>query len=211
MVAALAGGAATIWPHATIESARNSSSENPEMLLCGERGGQIIEGFDMGNSPREFPPKIVKGKTLIHCTTNGTVALEQCRGAARILIGAFVNLEAIVQQLIQAERAGVVCAGTDQVITGEDVLFAGAVACELKRRIPHLSLNDQALIAAEFWKAAEVRTEAGTPLSDTLSNSRGGISLKRIGYDADIEYCSQINRFDFAPELDSKTWRVRLP
>jgi 2-phosphosulfolactate phosphatase len=45
-------------------------------LLGGERGSRKIEGFDLGNSPKEYVAEKVKGKRLILTTTNGTKAFR---------------------------------------------------------------------------------------------------------------------------------------
>lgn len=209
MIAALEAGAATIWPHASIESARQAASEIPGSLLCGERAGKRIEGFDCGNSPREFCQEKVGDKVLHHCTTNGTVALESCRGAARILIGAFVNLKAVSKQLEDSERAVVLCAGTDGEVTAEDVLFAGAVGSSLLAGNPETNLNDQAQIAVGCWNATRVRMDRGEGLAGILAGCRGGRPLADLGYAADISYCAEVDLFDSVPELDQINWRVR--
>lgn len=210
MAAALTAGAATIWPHGSIESARKAKQETPDSLLCGERGGQIIDGFDCGNSPREYSSSNVTNKTMIHCTTNGTLALESCRGAARVLVGAFVNLTAIVNELTKAEKAIVVCAGTDGEVTSEDVLFAGAIGLELRNRQPEITISDAAQIAIHHWKATQLRTQAGTALSEILAECRGGRPLIKLGFLADIEFCAQLDQFDSVPELDQTKWRINI-
>lgn len=209
MISALENGAASIWPHATIPSAREAAKSTEGSLLCGERGGVIIDGFDCGNSPREFKPDQVGGKCLVHCTTNGTVALESCRGAARILIGSFVNLSAVVEELAKSEKSAVLCAGTDQEITGEDVLFAGAVADRLRRANPDIELNDQAKMALDHWSAVDARSQSGQSLAASLGKCRGGVNLLRLGYEADVEYCAQLDKFKRVPELDPKSWQIR--
>src|SRR5262249_38742437 len=109
----------------------------------GERGGKRIDGFDLGNSPLEYTRDRLNGKTLVFTTTNGTRAMLHSRQAARILIGAFVNLSALCRELESADAVDIVCAGTDRQITREDVLFAGAVGDELGRSRPR-ECNDQA-------------------------------------------------------------------
>lgn len=209
MVTALEAGAATIWPHASIESARLAASQCPGSLLCGERAGVRIDGFDFGNSPREFSAEKVSDKLLHHCTTNGTVALESCRGAKRILIGAFVNQASIVEQLAGAETAIVLCAGTDGEVTAEDVLFAGSVGMALRTQQPNITLNDQAQIAVGYWQVVCTRMEQGESLEGILAGCRGGRPLAELGYEADISFCAQLDCFESVPELDQVNWRVR--
>jgi 2-phosphosulfolactate phosphatase len=46
-----------------------------DTLIGGERGGLKVDGFDVGNSPREYTRDLVSGKRVILTTTNGTKAL----------------------------------------------------------------------------------------------------------------------------------------
>ena len=43
-------------------------------VLAGERECVRPEGFEMGNSPREFADGTARGETLVLSTTNGTRA-----------------------------------------------------------------------------------------------------------------------------------------
>src|SRR4051794_28316015 len=74
MLTALAGGAKEIIPVRTIEEARAARKIHPHALLGGERHGERIEGFDLGNSPFEY--RELPGRSIISTTTNGTVALR---------------------------------------------------------------------------------------------------------------------------------------
>jgi 2-phosphosulfolactate phosphatase len=91
---ALVSGATAVIPRAEVEEARKTAGELPAgtAVLGGERGGLPIQGFDVGNSPSEYTPAAVRGKSVVFTTTNGTLALVQCRAAARVLVGSFVNL-----------------------------------------------------------------------------------------------------------------------
>ena len=73
-------------------------------MLGGERGGVRIEGFDLGNSPREYTAEAVAGRDIITTTTNGTVALRACAGAREVLAGAWVNLDVLAFWLRQRRR-----------------------------------------------------------------------------------------------------------
>ena len=210
MVTALENGARDIWTHAQIEEARQAAKSLEGSLLCGERQGKIIDGFDLGNSPLEFNRETVDGKTIVQCTTNGTVALESCHPADRVLVGAFVNLQAVVRQLLNAEKAVVLCAGTYGKVTGEDVAFAGAVVSRMKKSAPDLKLNDQAMIAESFWRQIELRTETGDRLSDVLCECFGGRNLLPLNYQPDIEFCAHVDLYSTVPELNRETGRIEL-
>src|SRR5690625_5365705 len=72
IVTALNNGAKSIIPVADMgeasKIAQNVDSEN--YLLCGEKDGVQIDGYDLGNSPLDYKPEVVGGKRLIFNTTN---------------------------------------------------------------------------------------------------------------------------------------------
>ena len=76
---ALASGASCVIPCLEVEKARAKAAEiGTDVLLGGERAGELIEGFDLGNSPSEYTREMVDGKTIVFTTTNGTRAMVQC-------------------------------------------------------------------------------------------------------------------------------------
>src|SRR5919201_7009620 len=58
IVHALAAGCVAVRPCATVEEARALADRLPagKVLLGGERQGLPLQGFDLGNSPREYTP-----------------------------------------------------------------------------------------------------------------------------------------------------------
>ncbi|HEX5521730.1 MAG TPA: 2-phosphosulfolactate phosphatase, partial [Longimicrobiaceae bacterium] len=99
IVEALAAGARAIYPAASTEEAIRIATNlgRSEVVLCGERKCLPIEGFDLGNSPREFTPERVSGKTLVMTTTNGTRAILASLEAERVYVAAFANLGATAE------------------------------------------------------------------------------------------------------------------
>src|SRR5690554_1115604 len=97
IVTALANGAKSVIPVADMgEASRISQSiDSDNYLLCGEKNGVQIEGYDLGNSPLEFTPEVVGGKSLILNTTNGTRAIKKSVGAAEVYIASFLNLASV--------------------------------------------------------------------------------------------------------------------
>ena len=77
------------------------------VVLGGERGGDLIAGFDLGNSPIEYTPDQVFGRTVLFTTTNGTRALLHARIAQRVLVGAAVNRAAIAAAAQFAPRVDI--------------------------------------------------------------------------------------------------------
>jgi 2-phosphosulfolactate phosphatase len=135
-VTALHNGAKAIIPVSEISEAIALRKRQPEVLLGGERDGVRIRAaqtggidFDLGNSPREYTPEKIRGRTVVSTTTNGTRALRACAGAPTVLAASFLNLTATAQFIRQLQPAQIllVCAGTRENIATEDVLAAGAL------------------------------------------------------------------------------------
>src|SRR5205823_10380648 len=127
IVHALAAGAREVVPCLEVEDARRIAAElGKAAILGGERRGLPIPGFDVGNSPAEYTRQRVGGKTVVFTTTNGTRAMQRCKFASRVLLGAFVNFSAVCRELAVVDHVALVCAGTDGHVTREDTLLAGA-------------------------------------------------------------------------------------
>ena len=126
IAAALNNGARAVIPFQGVDEAmtRARSLERSDVLLAGERKMVPIRGFDLGNSPGEFTPAVVQGKTIVMTTTNGTAALAGAQGAHEVLVGSFANYSVVVAWLRAAARADksitLVCAGTDGRFALED-------------------------------------------------------------------------------------------
>ena len=219
IVHALEAGADSVIPCLEVDDARRVAAELPvwEVVLGGERGGLPIDGFDLGNSPTEYTPERVEGRTVIFTTTNGTRAMSQCRLAERVLIGAFVNAQAIFEELIGTQRIHLLCAGTEGDYSRDDVLLAGLLVERLQRRGGmNYQLNVQALTARENWNSSfavphALGAEPLKPerLAAELSQSAAGRRLRAIDREDDILVASQLDRFDCVPELDPKEFRIR--
>lgn len=226
---ALAAGARGVIPCAEVDDARRIAGRFApgESLLGGERGGLPIEGFDLGNSPCEYTPDRVEGKTVVFTTTNGTQALMRCRQAARVLTAGFVNAGAVVRSVRAASdsaetpwRIHLLCAGTRGMITREDVLLAGFLVQELARAesVPVAEwtrADDSTRLAWETWSAAcalqGVREGvlAADQLAQELRESQGGRNLAAIGLAADLVDAAQIDCCSCVPELDIPNWILR--
>ncbi len=127
---ALANGARDVRPFAEVDDLLRAAAElgRANVLLGGERGGVRIAGFDLGNSPAEYTPERVAGKSVLITTTNGTRALWHARLAKRIVVGCANNRAAVAAALRDADEVHILCAGTDGEPSAEDELAAGAIA-----------------------------------------------------------------------------------
>ena len=184
MVTALAHGAAEIHPVTTIEEARELRKRMPDAILAGERHGERIDGFDVGNNPFEYTG--FAGRRIISTTTNGTVALRACAGAQRVLAGALLNLAAIRDEIGRLNPGALllVCAGTFETFALEDAIAAGLLAQEFQ----DADLTDAAQAAVACARSFS------TPLEALLA-SRNGRALAARGWRDQIEWCAQVSRF----------------
>ena len=196
---ALANGAERMIPCETIEDARTAKTEIGERcLLGGERGGEIIEGFDLGNSPMAYSREAVAGRTVAFTTTNGTRALLRSAAASRVLVGSFANLDAVVSLLKSSdEPVHLVCAGTDGFVSTEDSLFAGAV-CDQLESAGDFGLNDSGRLALNHWRQSSDSNES---LFEAMLAGRGGQNVNRLGLIEDIRVAASRNGFDLVPEF----------
>jgi 2-phosphosulfolactate phosphatase len=163
IITALAHGADAIIPVATIEAALAEKQKNPTVLLAGERDGIRITShltrsidFDFGNSPREFTTPAITAKTIVMTTTNGTRALHACRGAREILAGSFLNLSRLAEYIRSSAITDLllVCSGTHEEASYEDLLAAGALADALWPAFSAGHIADSAHIARNTYQAA---------------------------------------------------------
>ena len=161
MVTALTNGAREIIPVCEIAEAVALRQARPDLLLAGERNGlRILRAqtgsvdFDLGNSPREFTRDRVGGRAIAMTTTNGTRALQACRGARRVLVGSFLNLGAVADWLARERVADllVVCSGTLEEASYEDVLGAGALCDAVWEQFSGGLVADSAQVAREIYR-----------------------------------------------------------
>jgi 2-phosphosulfolactate phosphatase len=205
MITALANGAEAVIPVAEIAEALAIRRARPDVLLAGERHGvriraQLTGGvdFDLGNSPREFTPMRVRGKTIVTTTTNGTRALRACATARKTLVGSFLNLRATCQWLIEdrPEELILVCGGTFEEPALEDLLAAGAI-CE--RVWPHYAgghISDSAEIARRLYPLMQ------SDLLAAMNFARNGKHLLSVPeLRGDVAFCLQRETQSFVAEM----------
>lgn len=187
VVTALAEGARSVRPVASLEEAQALKSAQPDLLLAGERGGKPLPGFDLGNSPREMTAERVRDRHLILTTTNGTQALAACHGARAVMTASLLNLQAVTQRLRELGPPWiVVCAGFEGHFGLDDAMVAGALAEALGQ--------DHALISLYH--------SAKRDLAKTLLGSWAGQELVKIGLEQDVPFCAKLDRFPLVPMLD---------
>ena len=191
----MANGAETIHPVLTVEEARELRRLHPDWLLMGEREGIKVDGFDLGNSPLEYTSEAVKGKTLIFSTSNGTVAITRSAAAKEIVLGCFLNLDAVAAHIVsgRAKKVAVLCAGDLEQLSLEDFVCGGCIVDRIVAGTrAQTVLNDGAVAA---------RTLANTTgdVGEVVRNSSHGLHLAELGFGDDLEFCSRVNEFRTAP------------
>lgn len=210
MVVALAHGARELRAVETVAEALAEQARRPDALLGGERMGFRIRAevpgavdFDLGNSPREYVPERVRGRSIVTTTTNGTRALGACRRAGEVWVGSFLNLSAVVQRLMAGGRRPclLVCGGTYEEAAYEDVLAAGAVAWELRNVWEEERLSDAVAVARELYDRAQ------GDLLGALRYSRNARRLMAIPeLAADVAYCLQRDLYRINARLQPDGW-----
>jgi 2-phosphosulfolactate phosphatase len=207
MATALQAGASQIVTCREVAEAIDMATRvSPRPLLCGERGCQPIEGFDLGNSPSEYVADRVAGKTLVLTTTNGTRAIESAADAERMITASFLNFSAVIEALEGSRSVQLVCAGTNGEITAEDALLAGAILWKCESHYGAESLGDDSTLARELWRSwfPDSRIPDPVELTPRLRETRGGTNLVRLGYEKDLELCAAVDSVRVVPTRVSR-------
>ena len=205
IVEALANGAQGVFPVPSTEEAIRlaSSLGREDTILCGEARGLIIEGFDLGNSPREFSAERVAGKRLVMSTTNGTRAFFLVEDAVRVLACSFMNLSAVAAEVMEAASIVVVCAGKEGQFSLDDAVCAGALVQRIRTAAgTDVELNDAAMGAVEMALTFRVNAHF-------LASTSTGQHLIETGFREDLDICAEIDRHSVVPEMDDRV--IQLP
>lgn len=197
ITSALAAGAREVIPVSTPADGRKLAGRSGKgiSLLCGEREGKRIDGFDLGNSPLEYSGEKVSGKILIFTSTNGSTAVLRAKVADRIYVGGFNNFGAVVKRLVDDVRPIVIiCAGKLEQFAIEDFVGGGKFVNALEGRLKrNVVLNDGARAAALLHR----HFDGG--IAALLKSSSHGRYLSALGCDEDIEYCARLDIHTVVP------------
>ncbi len=150
IITALANGARAVIPVADMDQAgKIAMNLDPSTyLLGGERDGDRIDGYHLGNSPLEYTPDVVHDKTIILNTSNGTRALWNAREARHLIVGGFLNADRVVQFIREAGLdLTIICAGNHDRVTLDDTLCAGLILHRLWNGQEPEQVSDAAHIA----------------------------------------------------------------
>jgi 2-phosphosulfolactate phosphatase len=193
MCVALDQGADKVIPVDTIEECLSYRGKEG-YILAGERNGRKVEGFHFGNSPFEFMNGVVKGKTLVLTTTNGTRAIDMTKHAHQVVIGGFLNFSALTRWIVsEGKDTLLVCSGWRNKFNIEDTVFAGAVIHHIKE---YFLVDSDSAFAAE-----KLYLNARKNLFHFMKQSSHYRRLAHLGVINDIKYCLRPDLTDVVPVL----------
>jgi 2-phosphosulfolactate phosphatase len=195
---ALSNGALKVIPVETVEEAKRIAGtlDSKSRLLCGERDGRKVGGFDLGNSPREYLRERVGGATLVFASTNASpVMAELLEGLEQRLL-AYVNLGAVAGAVLRDGRdLAIVCAGMHGAFSLEDTACAGALLSRLQSHGLTPEWNDAAGFAAGFDR------DYGHPPEAVLRRCDHGQYLVSLGFEEDLPVCGTVDSVPVVPHL----------
>lgn len=190
---ALAHGASEVRPVQTVEQAF-ALAQQEDVLLCGERGGLPVQGFHLGNSPREFTSEAVRGRSLVMTTTNGTRAIEAAHIGSMVLVGSLLNRRAVTDVLrANGEDVILLCAGLHDRFSLEDTVGAGAMVSLLPGE-----RTDRAIAAQRLFEGYT------DDLLEMLKASYAGQYLTSIGLGDDLPVCARLDALEVVPRVDEQ-------
>ncbi|MFI5164251.1 MAG: 2-phosphosulfolactate phosphatase [Bacteroidia bacterium] len=185
--AAFEHGVQKIIPVATVEEARKYKQKG--FLVGAERNGLPVEGFDFGNSPFHYMGENVKGKTIVLTTTNGTQAIDVAKDAYKVVIGSFLNIDALCTWLISENKnILLLCSGWKNKFNLEDAVFAGAVTDEICNRTEKFNLGDACLALKYLYQQAKENPNR------FLSHSSHKERLAALNLKKDVKFCLTPNQ-----------------
>ena len=192
IVTALANGATDVTAVKSVSEARALKSKNPTSILAGERGGLPPKGFELGNSPRDFTAKKVKGRSIIITTSSGTQAINNASKAETVLMGSFLNLTAVAEKALQTAAAKdvgltVVMSGRIGSFSLEDYLCAGGIVTKWEDE--ELEFSDAAYASLLGYKAAS------RDLLDHILRGTHAQGLVNLGLGEDVSFCCERDRY----------------
>jgi 2-phosphosulfolactate phosphatase len=204
---ALSNGARDVIPVETPTKAQElrDSIGKDAVLLCGERKGVLIDGFDLGNSPSEYQPLVVADKTLLYSSSNGSAALVASQGAARLCMAGLVNASAVLEWLKLGESdVLLVCAGKLGTFSAEDAACAGFLAAKLIEA--GFRTGNDAARASLTW--AEMAAEDWVSF---LKSTDHGRYLAELGFEPDLTVAAALDSHTEVPQWQGTRLALTAP
>lgn len=185
-------GAEKIIPVSSVEEALEYKRMG--FMAGAERGGKIVDGFDFGNSPFSYMGDFIKGKTIVLTTTNGTRAINIAAKTHKVLVGALVNLDAMIEYLTdQPDDVLLLASGWQGKFNLEDSICAGAITEALLASGKYLSDEDSTIAAMFLFQKARDN------YFGFLKASSHRRRLRNLNLNEDIKYCLTPNQTRVIP------------
>ena len=185
-------------PVSTIEEAREYQAKG--YLVGAERQGQIVEGFDFGNSPFSYMLPELKGQTVVLSTTNGTKSINIAKESGQVVIGSFLNLDVLCEWLEKQDKHILcLCSGWQNKFNLEDTICAGAITDYLVNTGQFRSEEDSSIAAKYLFLSAKDN------ILGYLKSSSHRRRLKNLNLNEDIKYCLTPNQTPVIPILVGDT------
>jgi 2-phosphosulfolactate phosphatase len=192
--AAFDNGIKSIIPVPTVEEAQKYKQKG--WLAGAERKGQIVEGFDFGNSPFSYMKEEFRDQEVVLTTTNGTKSLHVAKDAEVVVVGSFLNLEALSKWLAEQEKNVLcLCSGWQDKFNLEDTICAGAISDYLISTGNFTSDEDSSIAAKYLYLSAKDN------YFGYLKSSSHRRRLKNLNLNEDIKYCLTPNQTNVIPIL----------
>ncbi|MGE5580111.1 MAG: 2-phosphosulfolactate phosphatase [Bacillota bacterium] len=201
---AFSSGCQKLIPARSKEQALIERAGHEGAILTGEQGGLKIPGFDLGNSPLEYTPQNVAGRTIVMTTSNGTRAVLGASeaGASPVFLCSFLNLTAVASACAQAalsedgspKGVAIVCSGEHGQFSLEDFACAGALASAISS-LGDFSLDSSARAASSLYEAY------GRDALRVLRDSPHGQDLIGMGFSDDLAHCAKVGALDVVPRF----------
>jgi 2-phosphosulfolactate phosphatase len=170
-------------------------------LIAGERNGEKIEGFDLGNSPLEYMEYDLKDKKIAITTTNGTQAINSSSMSEERIIASFLNKWAIGNYCISKGKSVVlICSGWKGRINLEDSLLAGALS-----EIMSSDFNfedDTTRFVHSYYQKNRFN------FLEEMNNASHTKRLSRLNQGGDLEFCVSEDLTEIVPFLEGNRIRV---
>jgi 2-phosphosulfolactate phosphatase len=205
IVAALAHGAKEVVPLLNGETARAEAEkrEKGSYVLSGELNAQTLPGF-CHPTPHALIRENVASRTLLYCTTNGTVALHKARTADHIYAAALVNGRATVERIVREhgdETVLIVCSGSADNFNLEDFYGAGHFVSLFQQLDPErYEYTDAALAAGLLYQRSDAL--------ECLSQARVGRMMLSRRLEEEIRFAAQKDCFDLVAKLGDGVLRA---
>lgn len=192
MTVGMENGAKAIYPVKDVATASRAGSS---FIKAGERNGSKVEGFDLGNSPREFTPEVVRDKDIVMTTTNGTRSISMSEQAKQVLVASYRNIKATLNYLKNIKDDVVLfCSGWKEVVNIEDTMFAGELACHLLASGYEVD-NDATHVAVSLYK-----NHQQDPLG-ILQKASHAKRIAKLQSEGDLEACLKRDTCDMVLEV----------